>query len=96
MARAFAERFYSKSKFGKRRNTVCISSFTNCRIGGKDPAKAADTIMQDCPIGELVRQAERKSSTSTLIPDLYNANVGTYMIVNLREILWYLPFYVAI
>ena len=41
-------------------------------------------------------QAERKSSTSTLIPDLDNANVGTYMIVNLREILWYLLFYVAI
>ena len=32
-------------------------------------------------------QAERKSSTSTHIPDLDNANVGTYR-MNLREILW--------
>ena len=31
-------------KFGKHRNTVCISSFLNCRIGGKDPAKAADEL----------------------------------------------------
>ena len=46
--------------------------------------------------GELVYQAERKLRTSTHIPDLDNANVGTYMIVNLREILWYLLFYVAI
>ena len=30
--------------------------------------------------GELVQQAERKSSTSTHIPDLDNANVGTYKI----------------
>ena len=39
-------------------------------------------------------QAERKSSTSTLIPDLDNANVGTYK-MNLREIPWCISFYFA-
>ena len=48
LASAFGERFYSKTKFGKRRNTVCISSFPNCGIGVKDPAKAADTIVRYC------------------------------------------------
>ena len=37
-------------------------------------------------------QAERKSSTSTHIPDLDNANVGTYK-MNLREILWCISFF---
>ncbi len=41
-ARAFIERFWLKTKFRKRRNTVCIVSFLNCRIGAKDPVKAAD------------------------------------------------------
>ena len=43
-AKAFTERFCSKAKFRKRRNTVCISSFLNRRIGAKDPVKAADEL----------------------------------------------------
>ena len=43
-ASAFDVRFCLKTKFGKRRNTVCISSFLNCRIAGEDPAKAADEL----------------------------------------------------
>lgn len=39
-------------------------------------------------------QAERKSSTSTHIPDLDNANVGTYK-MNLREILWCISFFIG-
>ena len=35
-ARVDVERFWHKSRFEKRRNTVCISSFTNCRVGAKD------------------------------------------------------------
>jgi len=31
------ERFFVKTRFGKRRNTLCISRFSNRRIGGKDP-----------------------------------------------------------
>ena len=34
------ERFFVKSRFGKRRNTLCISSFSNRRIGKKDPMSA--------------------------------------------------------
>ena len=40
------ERFFVKSRFGKRRNTVCISRFSNRRIGGKDPSSA---------VGDLIR-----------------------------------------
>ena len=41
-ARAFGERFWHKTRLEKRRNTLCISSFSSRRIGAKDPAKAAD------------------------------------------------------
>ena len=41
-----SERFFVKSRFGKRRNTVCISRFSNRRIGGKDPSSA---------VGDLIR-----------------------------------------
>ena len=43
-ARADGERFCSKLKFGKRRNTGCISSFTNCKVGAKDPSAAAGDL----------------------------------------------------
>ena len=48
LASRFGERFFVKSRFEKRRNTVCISSFSNCGIGGKDPPKCADTIVRCC------------------------------------------------
>ena len=41
MARADGERFCSKSKFESRRNTVCISRFSNCGVGAKEPSAAA-------------------------------------------------------
>ena len=43
-SRTFVERFCRKTKFRKRRNTVCISSFLNCRIEAKDPAKVEDEL----------------------------------------------------
>ena len=49
LASRFGERFFVKSRFEKRRNTVCISNFSNRRIGGKDPPKRADTIVRCCP-----------------------------------------------
>ena len=49
LARDFGERFYSKIKVGKRRNTLCISSFSNCNIGAKDSPKAEDVIVRCCP-----------------------------------------------
>ena len=48
LARDFGERFCSKIKFGKRRYTLCISSFSNCNIGAKDPPKAEDIIVRCC------------------------------------------------
>ena len=47
-ASRFGERFFAKSRFEKCRNTVCISSFSNHRIGGKDPPKRADAIVRCC------------------------------------------------
>ena len=48
MASRFGERFFVKARLEKRRNTVCISSFSNYRIGGKDPAKREDAIVRCC------------------------------------------------
>ena len=47
-ARDSSERFCSKIKFGKRRNTGCLSSFSNCNIGTKDPLMSADAIVRCC------------------------------------------------
>jgi len=44
-ARADDESFCPKLKFEKRRNTVCISSFSNCEVGAKDPPAAADDLI---------------------------------------------------
>ena len=49
LARDFGEGFCSRIKFDKRRNTLCISSFSNCNIGAKDPPKAEDIIVRCCP-----------------------------------------------
>ena len=46
LASRFGERFFVKARLEKRRNTVCISSFSNHRIGGKDPAKREGAIAQ--------------------------------------------------
>ena len=48
MASRFGERFFVKARLEKRRNTVCISNFSNYRIGGKDPAKREDAIVRCC------------------------------------------------
>ena len=47
-ARDISERFCPKIKFEKRRNTLCISSFSNCNIGTKDPLMSADAIVRCC------------------------------------------------
>ncbi len=47
-ARDSSERFCSKIKFGKHRNTLCISSFSNCNIGTKDSLMSADAIVRCC------------------------------------------------
>ena len=47
-ASRFGERFFVKSRFEKRGNTVCILSFSNRRIGGKDPPKREDAIARCC------------------------------------------------
>ena len=44
------ERFSVKARFEKCRNTLCISSFSNRRIGGKDPPKCADAFARCCLI----------------------------------------------
>ena len=57
LARRLGERFFVKARFGKRRNTVCISRFPNRRIGGKDPARRADTIVRRCLLKRWLSRA---------------------------------------
>ena len=40
------ERFFVKTRFEKRWNTVCISRFSNRRIGGKDPSSAVGDLFR--------------------------------------------------
>ena len=39
-------RFFIKTRFEKRGNTVCISRFSNRRIGGKDPSSAVGDLFR--------------------------------------------------
>ena len=45
-ARTDGERFFGKARYGKRRNTLCISSFSYRWIDEKDPASAADDLFR--------------------------------------------------
>ena len=44
----FGEKFSARSRFEKRGNTACISSFSNRRIGEKDPPKRVGAIAWCC------------------------------------------------
>ena len=44
----FGEKFFARSRFEKRGNTACISSFSNRRLGEKDPSKRAGAIARCC------------------------------------------------
>ena len=57
-ARAGSERFCSQARFGKRRNTACISRFSNRRLGAKDPLSSRRRFIQSFPRSE-VRKHER-------------------------------------
>ena len=48
-ARAGSERFCSQARFGKWRNTVCISHFSNRRLGAKDPLPSRRRFIQSFP-----------------------------------------------
>ena len=45
-ARMDGKRFFAKTRFGKRRNTVCISSFSSRKIDGKGPASAVADLFR--------------------------------------------------
>ena len=55
------ERFFVKTRFEKRGNTVCISRFSNRRIGGKDPSSAVGDLFR----GSL-EQAEYDKASDAL------------------------------
>ena len=48
-ARAGGEGFFLSRKFGKQRNTWCISCFPNCADGGKDPPSGRRRICAVLP-----------------------------------------------
>ena len=64
-ARAFGERFWHKTRLEKRRNTLCISSFSSRRIGAKDPAKAADDWFGVSAKNERRKQNENKKEMAS-------------------------------
>ena len=45
-ARAVSERFCTKLRFENRRNTFCISRFSNRKVGKKDPLSAAADLFR--------------------------------------------------
>ena len=47
-ARRFGERFWHKRKYEKCGNTGCISHFSYCALGAKDPPKPAVPIVRCC------------------------------------------------
>ena len=46
--RRFGERFWHKRKYEKCGNTGCISHFSYCALGAKDPPKPAVPIVRCC------------------------------------------------
>ena len=46
-ARAVGERFCRKLRFESRRNTLCISRFSNRKVAAKDPPGAAADLFRD-------------------------------------------------
>ena len=61
-ARAVSERFCSKLRFENRRNTLCISRFSNRKVGTKDPLSAAADLFGgslDCHVAVLFAMTRR-------------------------------------
>ena len=51
-----ARDFVPKLKFGKRRNTLCISSFSNRKVGTKDPTSSEADLISGYSGGFLLGQ----------------------------------------
>ena len=66
-ARRFGVGFCSKRKYGKCGNTLCISHFSYCTIGAKDPPKPAAPIMRCCPLIKWARASLVKAFTIILV-----------------------------
>ena len=61
-ARAVSERFCSELRFENRRNTLCISRFSNRKVGTKDPLSAAADLFRaslDCHVAALLAMTRR-------------------------------------
>ena len=52
--RADVERFFGGLRFEKRRNTLCISSFSNRKADEKDPTTAAGDLFRDSLIASAI------------------------------------------
>ena len=68
------ERFWCKSKFEKRRNTLCISRFSNCGVAPKDPPATADDLFSGYLWGggphQRLGEVESESLQSSHLPPL--------------------------
>ena len=64
-ARAGSERFCSQTRFGKWRNTVCISHFSNRRLGANDPLPSRRRFVQSFLYLVLLYNGGTKSQGGT-------------------------------
>ena len=60
--RAIGEKFCSKLRFGKRRNTLCISSFSNRKVGTKESLSADGYLFRV----SLIPRSRKGSANNTL------------------------------
>ena len=83
-ARADSERFCFLRKFGKSRNTVCISDFPNCTEGAKDPLLSRRRFIQRFPRSSLpVSGARRMSPRRSFVRRLSTAQAQFFRCLEL-------------
>ena len=70
-ARADSERFYFLRKFGKSRNPVCISDFSNCTERAKGPLLSRRRFIQRLPSNyTFICPAGNREKTGFIFADL--------------------------
>ena len=86
-ARADSEGFCSQAKTGKRRNTACISRFSVCGMGAKDPLLSRRRLIQSFLILQIRARGLRGSGNTGL------TIFSSFLFLRLHSFLRPLPFF---
>ena len=86
-ARVISERFCREWRFEKRRNTVCLSSFSNCTVGAKDPLRTADDFIIGYP-GKGADKEITPGQRFSRLPGVISWNSRGQSLVNLPFLDW--------